>query len=186
MNLVEIVKASPAELKNAFAIRGQGGSGPAPRLPKELESELAAHPIPQPQHTEEGPSAAKDFALLSLQLAPLWTGAARAAAIKPWTLGRGNNSNSIILTRAMAERRNCWRWLGKQEPSSSRGKSWYWLFSLSLPCRPGLRTRFMDLLSAQSQFSFSKAYPRKTAGMLFLSLGDTAEDSQAGNSGTIL
>lgn len=59
-------------------------------------------------------------------------GAARAAAIKPWTLSWGNNSNSIILTGATTERRNCWKWLGKQQPRSGRRRrSWYWMFSLT-------------------------------------------------------
>lgn len=71
MSLVETVMAFPAGLKNAFGIRCQGGNGPAPRLPKEPESGLASHPLRQPQHTEERPSAAKDFVLLSLQLACL-------------------------------------------------------------------------------------------------------------------
>lgn len=58
--------------------------------------------------------------------------------------------------------------------------------SLSLPRRPGLGTWLMDFLPAQSQFSFSKACHRKRAGMLSLSFGDTTEDSQVGNSVTIL
>lgn len=49
-----------------------GGDGPAPRLPKEPESGLAPHPVHQLQHAEWRPSAAKDFVLLSLQLASLW------------------------------------------------------------------------------------------------------------------
>lgn len=69
MSLVETVTAFPAGLKNAFGIRCQGGNGPALRLPKEPESGLASHPVRQPQHTEERPLAAKDFVLLSLQLA---------------------------------------------------------------------------------------------------------------------
>lgn len=77
-----------------------GGNGPALRLPKEPESGLAPHPARQPQHEEARPPAAKDFVLLSLQLASLWMEAARAAALKPWTRSWGNNSNSIILTGA--------------------------------------------------------------------------------------
>lgn len=69
MSLVEIVTAFPAGLKNAFGLRRQGGGGPAPRLPKEPESGLAPHPVRQ--HAEQRPSAAKDFVLLSLQLASL-------------------------------------------------------------------------------------------------------------------
>lgn len=127
-------------------------------------------PIPfvSPSYTEERASTAKDFVLLSLQLAPLWVGAARAAAFKPWTPGWGNNSNSIILTQATAERRDCWRWLRKQDPGSSRRRSWYWLFPL--PHRPGLGTWLMDLLPAHSQFTFSKACHRERAAMLFLFL----------------
>lgn len=44
----------------------------------------------------------------------------------------------------------------------------------------------MDLLPVQSQFSFSKACHRKRARMLFLSLRDTKEESQVGNSDIIL
>lgn len=149
-----------------------GSKTPAPRLPKELESGLAPQPVHQPRRTEERPSAAKDFVLLSLQLAPVCVGAARAAAIKPRTPGWGNNSNSIILARSAAERRDGWKWLGKQEPGGgSRKGSWYSLFPL--PCRPGLGTWLTGLLPAHSQFSFSKACHRKRAGMLFLSLGDS-------------
>lgn len=77
-------------------------------FPRSWESGLAPHPVPQPQPAEERPSAAKDFVLLSLHLAPLRVGAARAAAIKPWTLDWSNNSNSIILTRDTAGRRGRW------------------------------------------------------------------------------
>ena len=66
-----------------------GSKTPAPRLPKELESGLAPQPVHQPRRTEERPSAAKDFVLLSRQLAPVCVGAARAAAIKPRTPGWG-------------------------------------------------------------------------------------------------
>lgn len=66
------------------------------RLPRRLESGPGSQPVHQPRRTEERP-AAKDFVLLSLQLAPVCVGAARAAAIKPRTAGWGNNSNSIIL-----------------------------------------------------------------------------------------
>lgn len=63
----------------------QGGDGQAPRLPKELEFELALNPVCRPQHTDWRPPAAKDFVLLSLQLATLWVGAAR---VEPLSLGR--------------------------------------------------------------------------------------------------
>lgn len=128
-----------------------GSKTPAPRLPKELESELAPQPVHQPRRTEERPSAAKDFVLLSLQLAPVCVGVARAAAIKPRTPGWGNNSNSIILARSAAERRDGWKWLGKQEPSSSSRKgSWYRLFlSLAdLALGHGSRTCFQLTLSS--------------------------------------
>lgn len=103
-----------------------GGDGPAPRLPKEPESGLAPHPVHQPRYAEERPSAAKDFCFIVTGV-----GVPLDGAIKPWTLSWGNNSNSIILTGAKAERRNCWRRLGKQEPHGSGGRSWYWLFSLT-------------------------------------------------------
>lgn len=109
-----------AGLKNVFGTRRRGGDGPAPRLPKELEFKLAPDPVFQPQHTDWRPPAAKDFALLSLQLAPLWAGAARAEAVRPWMLGWGKNSNPIILTQAPARKSNCWRWLRKQEPQKQQ------------------------------------------------------------------
>lgn len=56
----------------------------------------------------------------------------RAAAIKPWLLCWGNISNSIILTRATAEKRNCWRWLSKQEPQQQQEEEELVLAVLSL------------------------------------------------------
>lgn len=87
MSLVETVTAFPAGLKNAFGIRCWGGNGPAPRLPKELESGLAPHPVCQSQHADERPSVAKDFVLLSLQLASLWAGAAGQQPSSPGCAG---------------------------------------------------------------------------------------------------
>lgn len=50
-----------AGLKNAFGTRCRGGDGPAPRLPKELEFELASNPACQPRRTDWRPPAAKDL-----------------------------------------------------------------------------------------------------------------------------
>lgn len=108
-----------AGLKNVFGTRCKGGDGPAPRLPKELEFKLALNSFVS-LSTDWRPPAAKDFVLLSLQLAPLWAGVARAEAIRPWMLGWGNNSSPIILTQAQARKRNCWKWLRKQEPQKQQ------------------------------------------------------------------
>lgn len=154
-------------------------------FPRSWSSSWLQIRLSAPAHRLEA-SSCQGLVLLSLQLALLWTGAARAEAIKPWM---GNNSNSIILTQIQARKRNCRRWLRKQEPlkqqqeqqqdgeeeegagegrrreeerggEGRRRRRRYWLFSLA-PSQTWPWIWLMLLLSASLQFSFSKACHRK-------------------------